>query len=92
MRRSRTGVSDQYGIRARRQDCPNNVGNWKRPKFSIKQLNLMAIIYQRTGNAQQAKRWQMIIRNSTANCSVWRIDDEQSHLVAVGKNSKMLGG
>jgi hypothetical protein len=74
-------MPQQKRIRAMHCYAPDDFRDRHGTKFGVEQLYIVAVIDQRTANAEESQGRQVIIRNPAAYRGVRRIDDENTHAI-----------
>jgi hypothetical protein len=79
MRRRRTGVPEQHGIRSERC-CPfGNASQRQRSNVGIQKRDDVTSVTQRAADREQPKRRQVLVRYATTDRRMRRIDNEDAH-------------
>jgi hypothetical protein len=47
--------------------------------IGIDELHIVTCIHEWSSDAEETKRWKVIIRDATADCRVWWIEENDSH-------------
>ena len=73
-------MPEQNRIRPQRRRLIDDAVEGHRPELAVDQSHLMAVIEQRTTDAEQAERRQLLPRDAASDRRMGDIDQEDAHL------------